>query len=191
MVKELKEHLRRELIERRRRLPEEERRRQSASIVERLKKLPAFKRAKTVLLYYPLGGEVDLRPLLEELLKDPKKVLLLPKTTVDGRMVAVEVNDKAVLKKGRHGVVEPLGGRIFKPEKVDLVVVPGVAFDERGCRLGRGGGFYDRFLPRVKGFKVGVAYDFQLLKEVPCEEHDAPLDAVITPTKVYYRKKEE
>ena len=137
------------------------------------------------MLYYPVRGEIDLRPLFGEILKDPQKVLILPKVTRDGDMLAVELAEGTPLVKGVFGIPEPAGGRIFKPEKIDFVAVPGVAFDKRGCRLGMGKGFYDRFLPRVKGVKVGVGYDFQLVEEVPCEEHDIPLDLVVTPKGVF------
>ncbi len=191
MVKTAKETLRKKLKEKRDNLPKEEVEKLSLPVVERIKGLPQYGKAKTVMLYHPLGNEVDLTPLMEEIWRDSKKVLLLPKITADGEMVAVEVPGRELLRKGKFNIVEPIGGKIVKPEKIDFVAVPGVAFDKRGCRLGLGKGFYDRFLPRVKGFKVGVAYDFQIVDEVPCEGHDVPLDAVITPTTIYYRKKEE
>jgi 5-formyltetrahydrofolate cyclo-ligase len=141
------------------------------------------------MLYYPVRGEVDLLPLLEELVANKTKKVLLPKITADGEMVAVEVSDLGVLRRGKFGIPEPLGGRIYKPEKIDLVVVPAVAFDEDCNRLGMGKGFYDRFLSRVKGKKVGVAYDFQLLPSggIPTEGHDQKVDLVVTPTKICSR----
>jgi len=181
MVKEKKKTLRREILERRKNLSEEQIKELSQRVIENLKKLPEFKKAKVVMLYFPVKGEVDLKPLIGELIKSPDKVLVLPKVTADGDMVAVEVKTSEVLREGKFGISEPIGGRIFKPEKVDLVVVPGVAFDRRGYRLGMGKGFYDRFLPRVKGAKVGVAYDFQVVDGLPTEEHDVPLDKIVTP----------
>jgi len=183
----LKERIRKEILERRKSLSPEEVEKASLKVVERIKELPSFKRAKTVMLYYPVRGEIDLRPLFEEVLKDPQKVLLLPKVTRDGEMLAVEVKPGVPLIKGVFGIPEPAGGRIVKAEKIDFVAVPGVAFDRRGCRLGMGKGFYDRFLPRVKGVKVGVAYDFQLIESVPCEEHDIPLDLIVTPSGIIER----
>ncbi len=191
MVKTAKETLRKKLKEKRDNLPKEEVEKLSRLVVERIKGLPQYRKAKTVMLYHPVGNEVDLTPLMEEIWRDPKKVLLLPKITADGEMVAVEVPGRELLRKGKFNIVEPIGGKIVKPEKIDFVAVPGVAFDKRGCRLGFGKGYYDRFLPRVKGFKAGVAYDFQVVDTVPCEGHDVPLDAVITPATIHYRKKEE
>ncbi len=187
MVGREKETLRREMLQKRKSLSEEEIREASLKVCERIKELSSFKRAKTVMLYYPVRGEIDLRPLFEEVLRDPQKVLLLPKVTRDGDMLAVELAEGTPLVKGGFGIPEPAGGRIFKPEKIDFVTVPGVAFDKRGCRLGMGKGFYDRFLPRVKGVKVGVAYDFQLVENVPCEEHDIPLDLIVTPSGIFER----
>jgi 5-formyltetrahydrofolate cyclo-ligase len=165
-------------------LSESERRKLSLKIIERLKRLPEFKRAKTVMLYYPADGEVDLKPLIEELLSSGDKILLLPKTGEGGELYAVEVKSFDILKPGNFGILEPIGGRIFKPEKIDLVVVPAVAFDKSCNRLGMGKGFYDRFLPRVKGKRIGVGFDFQLLEELPVEGHDVPVDMVITPSKI-------
>jgi len=184
MVAEIKKLLRKEILKKRKSLTEEEIRELSQKVCANIEKLQTFKGAKTVLLYYPFGGEVDLRPLFGKVWEDPKKVLLLPKVTADGNMLAVEYRPDVPLVKNRYGIPEPAGGRIFKPEKLDFVAVPGVAFDRRGCRLGMGKGFYDRFLPRVKGAKVGVAYDFQIVDELPCEEHDFILDAVVTPTEI-------
>jgi 5-formyltetrahydrofolate cyclo-ligase len=183
----LKVKLRKEIKEIREKLNEEERKELSRKVAENLKKLKEFQRAKTVMLYYPIKGEVDLTPLFEEIIKSGKK-LLLPKV-VGENILPIEIEDFACIGEGCFNIPEPIGGKIYKPEKVDFVVVPGVAFDKRGCRLGFGKGFYDRFLPRVKGFKVGVAYDFQVKEEIPCEEHDIPLDAVVTPTKIYRRTK--
>jgi len=182
MVKGQKEKLRRELIERRRKLPKEERARQSLKVIEKLKKLKEFQRAQTVMLYYPTKGEVDLRPLMEEVLEN--KILLLPRVTFDNQLLALEVKNLNSLREGAFGIYEPIGGKIFKPEKIDFIAVPGVAFDRKLNRLGMGKGFYDRFLPRVKGFKVGVAYDFQLVESIPTEEHDVKVNAVVTPTEI-------
>ncbi len=188
MVKrELKKALRQEIKEIREKLNEEERKKLSLKVIENLKKLSEFQRAKSVMLYYPTKGEVDLTPLFEEIIRSGKK-LLLPKV-VGETIFPIEVEDLTCIREGCFNIPEPIGGKIYKPEKIEFVAVPGVAFDKRGCRLGFGKGFYDRFLPRVKGFKVGVAYDFQVREEIPCEEHDVPLDAVVTPTKVYRRTK--
>ena len=189
MVKESKRKLRKAILERRKQLTEKQIEELSRKVIENLKNFEGFKKAKTVMLYYPVKGEVDLRPLFEEIINSEKKILLLPKVSASGELYAVEVSDLKLLKPGYFGIPEPLGGRIFKPEKVDFVAVPGVAFDREGYRLGMGKGFYDRFLPRVKGQKVGIAYDFQVVESVPKEEHDVRLDAVITPTRIL--KKEE
>jgi 5-formyltetrahydrofolate cyclo-ligase len=185
-----KKHLRGEVLRKRKSLSEEEVKRLSAAVIGKLKELDWFKKAKSVMFYYPVGGEVDLLPLLRELLREKTKSVLLPKVTADGEMVAIELTDLGVLRKGKFGIPEPSGGKIVKAEKIDLVIVPAVAFDERGNRIGMGKGFYDRFLPRVKGKKVGVAYDFQVFPEgtFAVDDHDHPVDAVITPTRIYKRE---
>jgi 5-formyltetrahydrofolate cyclo-ligase len=191
MVKDRKRAIRSTVKSVRENLSPKEIRELSAAVIDRLKKCKYFQNAKSVMFYFPVKGEVDLLPLMEELLKDKTKKVLLPKITQEDELVAVEVSDMEVLRPGKYGIPEPLGGKIVKPEKIDLVIVPGVAFDEKCNRLGMGKGYYDRFLPRVKGKKVGVAYDFQIIPsfEFPKEAHDEPVDAVITPTRVY--KKED
>jgi len=78
--------------------------------------------------------------------------------------------------------MEPEGEK-SSPEKVDIVVVPAVAFDLQGHRLGYGKGYYDRFLKKTKAVKVGVAYDFQIVEKLPAEQHDIPVDLIITPAR--------
>ena len=88
--------------------------------------------------------------------------------------------EESRLELGAFHIEEPTGDNIADPEEIELVVVPAVAYDRRGNRLGRGKGFYDRFLASTKATKIGVGYEFQLLDEIPAEAHDVPMDMVIT-----------
>jgi 5-formyltetrahydrofolate cyclo-ligase len=182
MLAQQKEQLRKQIIQKREALTPDQIRELSLKVIENLKGLKSFQKAKTVMLYYPHRGEVDLTPLFEEVLKKEKK-LLLPKV-VGEEIFPIEVEDLSLLSKGKFNIVEPIGGKIYQPQKVDFVAVPGLAFDLSGCRLGFGGGYYDRFLPRVKGAKVGIAYDFQIFDRLPCEKHDVKLNQIVTPTRV-------
>ena len=162
----------------RRMLPPEEREKQSALVVERIESLKDFQNARTVMLYYPIHGEVDLRPLLDKY--QGQKTFLFPVT----HRYAMEMRPYAgeeQMKKGRFGVPEPQTA----PYKgtVDLILVPGVAFDKHHNRIGRGGGYYDKFLskhPLVK--KIGVCYDFQVRKHtIPHTLWDKKVDLIVTP----------
>lgn len=176
-----KEEMRNLLEEKRRILTKEQVSELSASIIERLKALPEFESAKVVLAYYPIRNEVNTRPLLEEY-RD-KKIILLPVSRSRSRMELRQYMGRDNLRRGKFGIPEPQG-RPFRGH-VDLVVVPGVGFDERKHRIGRGGGYYDRFLSKNPfATKVAVAYDFQLVTDVPVDSHDKKVDIIVTPSRV-------
>lgn len=177
-----KEDLRAILEEKRRILEKEQRDEYSEAIISRLVELPEFKAANVVLAYYPIKNEVNLRPLLEEC-RD-KKVVLLPAVTRHGRRLELrQYAGREDLRRGRFGIPEPQTPK-YKGG-VDLVIVPGVGFDEDLHRLGRGGGYYDRFLKcRPNTPKVAVAYDFQIVRDVPVDRHDRKVDVVVTPSRV-------
>lgn len=156
-------------------------------VVEKLLSLPQIKKAKSVLLYYPHKNEINTLPLINAFLKQGKTVLL-PK--VEGlNIIPVIFKDLSQLKEGYAGIKEP-EGKAISPEEIDIVIVPGVAFDKKGHRLGYGKGYYDRFLSKTNALKIGLAYDFQIVENLPAEEHDVPLDLIITPTQIIQTKEE-
>ncbi len=156
----------------------------AASIVRHIEQMQAFRQAKTVLLYYPIHNEVDLRPLLDKY-KDTK-TMLLP-VTHRHYMEARPYTGKDCLHRGHIGVIEP-DTAPYKG-KIDLIFVPGVAFDTGCHRIGRGGGYYDKYLAEQrKALKVGVCYAFQLHhSRLPQTWHDKRLDRVITPERMVIR----
>ncbi len=156
-------------------------------IKERFFSLPQIKKAESILLYYPHKNEVDTLPIISDLLKEGK-IVLLPK--VQGKdIIPIQIKDLSNLKEGYAGIKEPEGNPV-SVDSIDVIIVPGVAFDKKGHRLGYGKGFYDRFLKKTKGLKIGLAYDFQVIEELPSEEHDVPLDLIITPTQIIHTKEE-
>ena len=173
-----KQSLRELLIQKRRMLSAEERSAQSALILSQLEKMTVFQEAKTVLLYYPKNNEVDVLPLFKRYKRD--KVLLLPVTHRRGMTAnPYEGNDK--MHRGKMGIPEPTTPP-YEGE-IDLIIVPAVAFDKQGNRLGRGGGYYDRFLKKQSHATfIGVGYDFQLVDEVPVRKHDQKMHRIILPS---------
>ena len=143
-----------------------------------------FAAAKTVLAFYPLASEPDIRPLLQHIL-DSGRTLLLPRTEGGGVMRALRVRSLAELeKRPPYGIYEP-------PETAaeltpDVVLVPGMAFDEAGYRLGHGGGYYDRYLSGFTGGTIGVSFDALVLEAVPREAHDRPVDVIVTERRTIY-----
>ncbi len=157
----------------------------SAGLCALLRNQKVWQQAKTVLLFAPLADEPDLWPLLHEALEADKTVALpsfVPGTnTYTARRIIDPARDLVVGKFGIREVAE------MSPEmelnQLDLVLVPGVAFDARGGRLGRGRGFYDRLLAAVRGTKCGVAFDEQIVNAVPVGPQDIPLNCILTPTR--------
>lgn len=182
-----KEELRRLYIKRREELSPEQRQRLSLSIVERIRELPAFKDAKKVLLFCPHRGEPDITPLFDVVIKEGKE-LILPKVN-GNNLKLIRVRDKGDIKPGAFCILEPQGDEEVSPEEVDLSLVPGVAFDKEGYRLGFGKGYYDRLLGSLAGLKVGVAYDFQVVERLPRDSWDRPVDLVLTEKNLYGGKR--
>ena len=140
-----------------------------------------WQEASTLLLYYPLADEVDVRPLIREAFEEGKRVLL---PVVKGEELELHLYEgESSLRKGTFGIMEPQGP-LFAPEhydEIDVAIIPGMAFDREGHRLGRGKGYYDRLLPKLESAKlVGVCWPFQLLDKVPSEPHDIPVEEVIS-----------
>lgn len=138
---------------------------------------PHYKSAKTVMLYYPLWDEVDCRALFERALSDGKQVIL---PTVKGDdIVPVEIFADTKWQVGDFNILEPIAEPYTG--KIDLVVVPGMAFDSKGNRLGRGKGYYDRFLNQhPNAYRLGLCFTFQMIETVPTEPFDWRMNEVIT-----------
>jgi 5-formyltetrahydrofolate cyclo-ligase len=150
-----------------------------------LKAQPAWQEAGSVLLYAPLEMELDVWPLLEEGLKAGKVVALPRFDPETGRYMARQIKDLArEMRLGRYGIREPLTSCELVPlNRLDFTLVPGVAFDLHGRRLGRGKGYYDALLADVRGKTCGVAFDQQIVREVPVEPHDSDVNCILTPTR--------
>ncbi len=165
--------------QKRRVMTEDEVHEQSRAIVARIAEMPLFREAKTIMVYYPIHNEVDLRHLVK--LFHEEKTFLLPATTSKKDMEVRQYIKGQPLKRGRFGIPEPTTPAWTG--SIDLILVPGVAFDKKCRRVGRGGGYYDRFLKRYRDAKkVGVCYDFQLHTEVPHSWFDIPMQCIVTPT---------
>ena len=182
-----KERIRQELKAKRLLLSPDEVKRKSALIIGRAKELLREAKASSYLLFHPIKNEPDLTPLALELLKEGKTVAF-PKV-VGREIVPIRVNSLKELGPGRFGILEPP----YRPKgvlkEVDVVFVPGVAFDRLGYRIGFGGGYYDRLLEKLSvRAKIGVCFDFQLLDELPSEPFDVPVDFVITENTTVRRK---
>ena len=188
MVADEKAELRAEVRARLRAINQRERERASREAVDRLLNSAEFRNAKTILVYDSAGFELDTRPVLEACLGSGK-TLCLPRTRAkDLSMAAHRVSDLA-----RDLEVSPFRFREPKAElpivpaaQLDLIVVPGIAFDERGNRLGRGAGYYDRFLaqPGLRAAVCALAFECQIVPAVPTEGHDQGVGIIYTEARV-------
>lgn len=164
-------------------MTDEMRQRQSEAACRQLMELPCWVQARTVLLYHALPDEVDTQMLIEEALRcQPAKRVLLP--VVVGDDLELREYD-GQMQMGAFGILEPSRQSVLFTDynAIDLAVVPGMAFDAQGHRLGRGKGYYDKLLcqcPDVN--KVGICFDYQYVEEVPSEPHDILMDGVVTTT---------
>ncbi|MGQ1946124.1 5-formyltetrahydrofolate cyclo-ligase [Geofilum sp. OHC36d9] len=171
-----KEALRRVIAAKKNVLSVRKRQTESLYLANQIESSESFRNAGVVLAYWPMADEVDLRSLI---LKREDKTWLLP-CVVDDHLLLRCFEGVASLTEGmRFGIPEPTGEVYADYGKVDMVLVPGVAFDKAGSRLGRGKGFYDRLLPQLhQAEKAGVGFSVQLVDKVPCEPHDELLDRV-------------
>ncbi|KAB2648407.1 MAG: 5-formyltetrahydrofolate cyclo-ligase [Verrucomicrobia bacterium] len=157
----------------------------AAQVVVSLSSRPEWARASSVLLFAPLPDELDVWPLVELALMAGKTVALPAFASASNGYVPRRIVDAtADLIAGKFGVREPAEACVAVPlNQLDLVLVPGIAFDARGGRLGRGKGFYDRLLAGARGTKCGVAFDEQLVHAVPVGRLDIRLNCILTPTR--------
>jgi len=181
-----KEEIREEIKRRRQLLPEEEREKRSSQIVEKLKTL--LPQGADVLMFYaPFKGEVDLLPLAKWCLCQGKRVVF-PRV-LGKEILPLEVFSLSELSPGYRSILEPPYEPSRLVRELDIVFVPGVAFDLSCFRIGYGGGFYDRFLARWRiGAKIGICFDFQVVEAIPVDSHDVPMDLVVTEKREIRRK---
>ena len=173
-----KKELRRTIRERKRAMTEEE-------IVSRSEKLgvlfsqsEAYKAAKTIYGYLPYNQEVRTVPMLEQALKDGKRVAV--SKVYGDEMKFLYLDDLSQVEKGYAGIPEPIADGPVADDDTALVLMPGLAFDPAGHRIGYGGGFYDKFLAAEPNHPtLALCYEFQMLPELHTEEHDIPVDTVL------------
>lgn len=199
-----KQELRKEIRNRKRQFTQGQLGELSLSAISKLRRHPKVRAAHTLLLYYSLPDEVNTHEWIDELVTERKRVLL-PVVFNDKDMVIREYTGKHDLAEGSFHIMEPIG-KLFPEEKypeIEVAIIPGMSFDDDGHRLGRGKGYYDRFLAKLRGtevdksgtevdksdtedknlgtevYKIGVCFGFQKLQEIPFESHDILMNEVI------------
>ena len=139
-----------------------------------------YKNAKQIMLYLPLDNEMDTNFIMECAFNDKKNVVLPVTDAKSGIITPCLVTKKTQFAKGAFSVYEPLDKKVADMSKTDVIVVPGIAFNKRGERIGFGKGCYDRLLRDTKTIRVGFCYDFQICEEFKGEEHDVAMNFLIS-----------
>ena len=149
-------------------------------ISENLFSLPEFQRAENILFFYSIWHEPDTHEMMRRALEQ-KKTVALPRTYPKGVMTARRITSLEELSPSKFGIPEPSeSATVLEPEELDLIVVPAIAFDRDGYRLGHGAGYYDIYLPRTKAFTCGITREKMLVPHVPREAHDVRVNCIVT-----------
>ena len=173
-----KEEFRLEMRAKRRALANDDVSRLSRAIQNNLFTLDALKDAKSVCVFISSFKEPDTSAIITRLLESGKTVSAPVSDTETNTLSLVRINGTDDLREGAYGIPEPSGGETVSD--ADAILVPGLSFDRRGARMGFGKGYYDRLLSSMGAVRIGLCYGFQLLEAIPSEEHDTPMDYIIT-----------
>jgi len=172
-----KNHIRKYIINLKNGISTSEKEQQASLAFQKLELTPEFQQAQILFIYWSLADELSTYEFINKW--STKKTILLP--VIEGDIMnAVRFTSEKKMTKGLLGIMEPISKEIYNGN-IDLAIVPGIAFDSNKNRLGRGKGFYDKFLTNKNLLKIGICFDFQLLDTIPYSENDIKMDKIITP----------
>lgn len=179
-----KKDIRKEILNKLNNLSREEKLARDELIFSKVIESSYYKNSQSLFVFVSYKNEVDTHRIIKHALSQGKKVAVPVILSIKEGMVAVTINSFQELKENKYGILEPplIETNIIAPQAIDLVLVPGVAFDEKGGRVGYGAGMYDRYLVHIKSDtpKLALAYKFQVLPQAPMEAFDVRLDGIIT-----------
>ncbi len=179
----MKDKLRKKILDARFALTPEARRAKSREIEQRLFSLPEFNSAATVMFYASFQSEVETHGMIRRALAEGKQVVLPRVKGKELELLEIENFDRDV-SPGAWGIPEPDQGKTAVVQDIGLIVVPGAVFDERGNRVGYGAGFYDKLLALYQGMTVALAFELQVVPQVPADAHDVPVKKIVTEKRV-------
>ena len=184
-----KNELRRRIYDRRDRLTSGEITEKSTAIAANLYSMPVYEKSDTIMFFLSFRSEVETRPMVEQSIASGKRVLVPKSIPAARKLVPCRLLDwDKELAPGAYGIPEPReeAMRITDPREIELLLVPGVAFDEAGNRLGYGGGYYDRFFPRLRESTplVALVFELQIMPAVPVASWDRPVDYIVTESRI-------
>lgn len=192
MSQEKKTILRKATLAERDTLPESERIDKSGTICGKLFNLWEIQNARTVFIYMHFRSEVQTAGFISRCLLSGKTVTIPHTLPGENRLLSIQITDPQLdVVPGYRGIPEPVSRLLqtarFNPGKIDAAIIPGSVFDKSGGRLGYGGGYYDRFLAQdaSRAFRIGLAYELQVVRKVPLQQHDQLMDLVVTEDNIY------
>lgn len=180
-----KDEIRRRVKARKSLLTEQERDIAARMVFEKLEPLAAFAMSDSILMYHSLPDELSTHRFIDKW--HDRKRFFLPR--VNGMHLEILPYDRSRMHIGAFHIEEPTGNDTTHVDEMEMIVVPAVAYDANGNRVGRGKGYYDRLLAESRAIKIGVAYDFQMVDEIETDDFDVPVDIVITETHTYTRRR--
>ena len=180
----LKKRIREEFLQKRRKQSKKDTLDESKKIFSKIIETAEYKKAKNVLVYVSLKDEVQTDALIDDMISKKKNVYV-PKTDLKKNVMdAIKLTKKTCFFENKIGISEPVEGEKAKKSDIDLIIIPAIAFDYWGHRIGFGNGCYDKFLKGSTAFKLGVGFDFQIIESIPAEDHDIKVDMIITEKRV-------
>jgi len=176
-----KDEIREKILEKRSKLEKSKIIEKGNLVKEKLFSLEEYKKAKTVMFFVSFRKEAYTQDMIKEALKD--KIVVVPKVK-KFELIPCRIKDFLELATGYSGVLEPVRIDEVDLNDIDIVLVPGIAFDKRGYRIGYGKGYYDNFLKNVRALKIGLCMDFQIVDNIPEKEWDVKMDVVVSEDRV-------
>lgn len=184
---ESKSQLRKRVLNVRNNMSKEDVKKNSNAIMDKITSLDIYKQSKVVFIYMDFKNEVITSNLIKRMLSEKKRVVIPYTDSINTVLIPSEITKESDLKQNSFGYYEPKSILPVNIEEIDLVIVPGVVFDKNLNRIGFGKGYYDKILNRLKpsAKKIALAHDFQVLEDIPAEEHDVKMDMIITEKNIY------
>ena len=187
----MKQEVRKKLLMLRKNLSKNEVLEKSEKIKYRLFKMSEFTQASTILFYVSYDNEVYTHEMIKESIANKKKVVVPFTDIANKRIVPSKLDNWDDLKPGAYNILEPKKEKVqeISVDELDLIIVPGVGFDRQGNRIGHGKGYYDKLLRNFKALTIGLAFEFQVVENIPNEKHDISIDMIVTEKRIIQYKK--